>query len=76
MKRKILVLILSLLLCVSLCACGSYRANDDRMDKGTNHDQTEMTPDAEDGFVDDETASDGIINGDLSIPSPKVSHRP
>ena len=76
MKRKILVMILALLLCVSLCACGSYRANDNRMDDAATRENTDMMPDAKDGYVDDDSGTDGILNGDLSMPSPNVSHRP
>lgn len=75
-KRKLFALILTLLLCVSLCACGNYRSNDGMMDKDTDRGQTEMTPDAEDGIVDDNTGTNGIISGDLTMPSPNVSHRP
>lgn len=76
MKRKMIVLILVLLLCASLCACGSYRANDSMTDREMNRDQTDMVPDGKDGYVDDDTGSGGVINGELAIPSPNVSHTP
>ena len=105
MKRKVLVMILALLLCTSLCACGSYRVNDGMNDNGmstngtndtgTNraggnyngtgnngtagdglNDRTsDMLPEAEDGFIDDDSGSDGILDGDLSVPSPNVTSK-
>ena len=76
MKRRILALILALLLCFTLCACGSYRSNDYTKENGTARDDMDRTPDAEDGFIEDDNGSDGILDGTLSIPSPNVSHRP
>ncbi len=115
MKRKVLVMILALLLCFSLSACGSYRANDGMNDNGTTNygtngtgtngtgtdrtggtyngngnngtgsngmngngmdDQTtDILPDAEDGYVDDNSGSDGILDGELSMPSPNVTSK-
>ena len=106
MKRKVLVMFLALLLCVSLCACGSYRANEGMNDNGMtnngnngtgadraggsyngtgsngtngngmNNQDMDVMPDAEDGFVDDNNGDNGILDGELSMPSPNVTQRP
>ena len=105
--KRFLVIMMIVALCLSLCACGSYRANErtkdyvtqtterpggttdttknrttgsNRIDKGTGNAaterQTDMTPDLEDGYIEDGNADDGVIDGELSIPSPNVTHRP
>ena len=103
MKRKILIIALALLLCFSLCACGSYRASYDDdygvtdngtarngmtgngvNDSGTNRNgtadngmngSTDAMPDAEDGYVDDNNADDGVIDGNLPSPSPNMTNK-
>ena len=65
MKKKFLCIIFALLLCAVLCACGNNRTDHGMMDGDMDllPDVTPIvSPDADDGIVDDE---DGIIgNGD------------
>ena len=87
-------MILALLLCFSLSACGSYRANGTDRTGGTyngngnngtgsngmngngmNDQTTDILPDAEDGYVDDSSGSEGILDGELSMPSPNVTSK-
>ena len=105
--KRFLVMMMIVALCLSLCACGSYRANQStkdyetetterpggttdtvknrttgtgRTDKGTGSGtadrQTDMTPDPEDGYIEDGSADDGVIVGESVTPSPKATHRP
>ena len=105
--KRILVIMMIVALCLSLCACGSYRANEstkdyetqtterpggttdttknrstgtNRTDKGTGNGttdrQTDMTPDPEDGYIEDGSAGDGMIDGEHVTPSPNATHRP
>lgn len=71
MKKKILCVMFALLLCASLCACGSMRA-----DRGSQTSDLDIlpgttpmiSPDRQDGMVTD---GDGIIgNGGESSASP------
>lgn len=86
MKRKALVMILALLLCLLLCACGSYK--EDRVlptrepgagvtDRNGVTDQTDDgMPDAKDGYVDDGNAADGVVDENPGTPSPSITHKP
>ena len=55
MKRKILIIALALLLCLSLCACGntrtSYNKDYGMTNKSGMNGSTERVPDAKDGYV-------------------------
>ena len=79
MKNKAIAMLLVLLLCLSLCACGSYRNSygTDTMDRnGTNENSIDMTPDIGDGMVRDNNANDGVVDGSLAVPSPNVTRNP
>lgn len=75
MKRKVLVIVLALMLCLSLCACGSYRTSYDANDNGMNGQNTDRMPDAKDGYVVDDNGTNGILDGDLTSPSPNVTNK-
>ena len=83
MKRKLTAGMLALLLCLSLCACGSMRSYTDRTPgMGTDRDSTSgyasermPTPDPEDGYVEDGTADDGVLDENSAAPSPSITKR-
>ena len=82
MKKKIMIVFLALLLCLSFCACGMARDNDLRPGNGTEI-LPDVSPlpsmDVSDGHVQD---GDGIIgNGEggadtTASPMPSVSPMP
>lgn len=43
---------------------------------GMNDRGSDMLPDTEDGIVDDNNGSNGILDGELPMPSPNVTHKP
>jgi len=82
MKKKIMIVFLALLLCMSFCACGMARDNDIRPGNGMEilPDVSPMpSMDVSDGHVQD---SDGIIGngeggaGATASPMPSVSPMP
>lgn len=56
-------------------AGGTYNGSNGTNGNGMNDRGTDMLPDAEDGYVDDNSGSDGILDGELSMPSPNVTHK-
>lgn len=67
MKRNIATAVMLLLLCVLLCACGYRDRNSGTAPSVTQaplDDLTDMTPDAEDGMIDDDAAENGVVDED------------
>ena len=79
MKRKILIIALALLLCLSLCACGntrtSYNKDYGMTDKSGMNGSTERVPDVKDGYVGNNNADDGVIVDNLPSPSPNLTNK-
>ncbi len=99
--KKTLIVLLLVLLCISFCACGSYRNDTGLPGEGTGtHDMTDGgtaekrpggnytgdkdsdrktddgMPNAEDGYVEDKQAQDGIIEEETPSPSPNATRKP
>ena len=74
-KRKLIACLLALLLCLSLCGCGSMRGGTGLKDRNSTT-GAETLPDTDDGVIEDGRAEDGIVGDEYPAASPNVTRNP
>lgn len=74
--KRVIVFILAVSLCLSLCACGNYRTDSGMSGSGTTENGSDMLPDSAGGYVDDNQADNGVVDDNTVTPYPRSTHRP